>query len=199
MESSPCFRRGTYIELSTGVMRRVEDIRTEDFIQSAMRSHLFDLREATVVKIDRSCDPHSINITFSYSIQQRVGQSVDLSIFNMNFGFGFLRLQVNLEVMPAQPLFVYGQGWASCNPQLSFELYELKCQQLQVGDICLSLVPHEQQQPPLPPPPMPELQAPPMPPLGHYALEPRHPYQVYAEMANLVAAYTQHLIGKIRN
>lgn len=196
MESSP-FKRGTYIELSTGIMRRVEDIRTEDFIQSAMRSHLFDLREATVVKIDRSSAAHSINITFSYSTQQRVRLCVDLAILNMNFMLS-LRFQVNLEVMPAQPLFVYGQGWASCNPQLSFELYELKCQQLQVGDICLSLVPHEQPQPP-PPPPVPELQVPPMGSLGQYSLESRHPYQVYAEMANLVAAYTQHLIGKMKN
>lgn len=105
-----------------------------------------------------------------------------------------------MEVLPSHPLFVYGQGWASCNPQLSFELYELKCQQLQVGDICLSLVPHEQ------PPPAPEFHAPPLD--RHYgleascqasALQPRHPYQVYAEMANIVAAYTQHLIGKMRN
>lgn len=100
--------------------------------------------------------------------------------------------------MPAQPLFVYGQGWASCNPQLSFELYELKCQQLQVGDICLSLVPHEQPQPP-PPLRVPELQVPPMGSLGHYSLESSYPYQVYAEMANLVAAYTHHLIGKMKN
>lgn len=114
--------------------------------------------------------------------------------------YGHLDLQVNMEVLPSHPLFVYGQGWASCNPQLSFELFELKCQQLQVGDICLSLVPHEQ------PPPVPEFQTP--PPGRNYAfeascqaatLQARHPYQVYAEMANIVAAYTQHLIGKMRN
>ncbi|KAH8396305.1 hypothetical protein KR222_007689, partial [Zaprionus bogoriensis] len=175
MESSACFRRGTYIELSSGVLRRVEDIRTEDFIQSAVRSQLFDLREATVLRIDRSAAQHSVSvITFNHSAQQ----------------------QVQLEVLPAQPLFVYGQGWASCNPQLSYELYELKCQQLQVGDICLSLVPHEQ---PPPPPPAPVEPSTSLGTVGNYTLEPRHPYQVYAEMANLVAAYTQHLIGKMRN
>ncbi|ALC49234.1 Atx-1, partial [Drosophila busckii] len=163
IEASNCFRRGTYIELSTGVLRRVEDVRTEDFIQSAMRSELFELREATVVKIDRS-SPHSHNISFSYGAQH---------------------LKVTLEVLPAHPLFVYGQGWASCNPQFSFDLYELKCQQLQVGDICLSLIPREQPPPP-PPPPPPQ----PMPLV-------RDTYQVYAEMANIVAAYTQHLIGKM--
>ncbi|XP_030567488.1 ataxin-1-like [Drosophila novamexicana] len=176
MESSACFRRGTCIELSTGVLRRVEDLRTEDFIQSALRSQHFDLKEATVVKIDRT-STHINNITFSYDTQH---------------------MKVHMEVASAHPLFVYGQGWASCNPQLSFELYELKCQQLQVGDICLSLVAHEQ------PPPAPELH--PTPLDVPYAFEancqaaalPKHPYQVYAEMANLVAAYTQHLMGKMK-
>lgn len=68
LESSACFRRGTYIELSTGVLRRVEDIRTEDFIQSALRSQQFDLKEATVVKIDRTSMQMN-NITFSYDMQ----------------------------------------------------------------------------------------------------------------------------------
>lgn len=106
-----------------------------------------------------------------------------------------------MEVASPHPLFVYGQGWASCNPQLSFDLYELKCQQLQVGDICLSLV--EREQPP--PPPVEALDLLPVPLLEaqwtncQSAALTRHPYQVYAEMANLVAAYTQHLIGKMTN
>ncbi|XP_032588488.1 ataxin-1-like [Drosophila mojavensis] len=179
IEASACFRRGTYIELSTGVLRRVEDIRTEDFIQSALRCPQFDLKEATVVKIDRSSE-HMNKITFSYDMQH---------------------LKVTMEVASAHPLFVYGQGWASCNPQLSFDLYELKCQQLQVGDICLSLV--EREQPP--PPPVEALDLQPVPLLEaqwtncQSAALPQHPYQVYAEMANLVAAYTQHLIGKMAN
>ncbi|XP_030078913.1 ataxin-1-like [Drosophila hydei] len=179
LESSACFKRGTYIELSTGVLRRVEDIRTEDFIQSALRSQQFDLKEATVVKIDRTSMQMN-NITFSYDMQH---------------------LKVNMEVSAPHPLFVYGQGWASCNPQLSFELYELKCQQLQVGDICLSLVEREQ---PLPPP-VEALDLQPAPSLETHWTNcqslslPSHPYQVYAEMANLVAAYTQHLIGKMKN
>ncbi|KAH8290015.1 hypothetical protein KR044_000049, partial [Drosophila immigrans] len=165
-----CFHKGSYIELSTGVMRRVEDIRTEDFIQSALRSPHFELLEATVVKIDRT-PGHSNNIiTFSYATQH---------------------IKVNMEVTPSHPLFVYGQGWASCNPKLSLQLYGLRCQQLQVGDICLSLVPQPEQPPPPPPPPPASL-----PLAGNYAFE---PYQVYAEMANIVAAYTQHLMGKMHN
>ncbi|SPP78438.1 uncharacterized protein LOC117581217 [Drosophila guanche] len=178
-DSSECFRKGAYIELSNGALRRVEDIRTEDFIQSALRSQLFDLREATVVRIDRGHLSH-VTITFSYDTRYA---------------------KVNMDVLPGHPLFVYGQGWASCNPQLSFQLYELKCQQLQVGDICLSLVPREQIAPPPPPPPPPApIPAPPAaaapPQVPHRGY---HSYQMYAEMANFVAAYTQHVIDKLRN
>lgn len=37
------------------------------------------------------------------------------------------------------PFFVYGKGWASCNPDGTYQLYGLKCQRLQVGDICISM------------------------------------------------------------
>jgi hypothetical protein len=79
------------------------------------------------------------------------------------------------------PFFVYGQGWASCNIEGSMQAFGLKCQRLQVGDVCISLKPREQksspplsplaqkrprevfQQPakdPLPPPPQPSQQQP---------------------------------------
>jgi Ataxin-1 and HBP1 module (AXH) len=49
------------------------------------------------------------------------------------------------------PFFVYGQGWASCNPEGSMQAFGLKCQRLQVGDVCISLKPREQKSPPLSP------------------------------------------------
>ncbi|KAH8354784.1 hypothetical protein KR084_007710 [Drosophila pseudotakahashii] len=186
----PCFRRGSYIELASGAVRRVEDIRTEDFIQSSLRSQLFELREATVVRIDRGASPSHVTLTFSYDTQHA---------------------KMDLEVLPGHPMFVYGQGWASCNPQLSLQLYELKCQQLQVGDICLSLVPRQQPvaprpppPPPCPPPPPPPVELPvsmASPPAGAgYGLPPfKHPYQVYAQMASFVAVYTQHMMEKLNN
>lgn len=66
-----CFQRGSYIELSSGAIRRVEDIRTEDFIQSALRNERFELREATVVRIDHGTGggDHQVTITFSYDNQ----------------------------------------------------------------------------------------------------------------------------------
>jgi len=116
---------------------------------------------------------------------------------------------MDLEVLPGHPMFVYGQGWASCNPQLSLQLYELKCQQLQVGDICLSLVPREQPVTPRPPPPPPPPCPTPAvglpvsmssPPPGAYCAPPfKNPYQVYAQMASFVAVYTQHMMQKLNN
>lgn len=44
-----------------------------------------------------------------------------------------------MEVSLDHPFFVYGQGWASCNPDMSMQVFGLKCQRLQVGDICISL------------------------------------------------------------
>ncbi|XP_052850153.1 ataxin-1-like [Drosophila gunungcola] len=189
-DSDACFRRGSYIELASGAMRRVEDIRTEDFIQSALRSQLFELREATVVRINRAVSPSHVTITFSYDTQHA---------------------KLDLEVLPGHPMFVYGQGWASCDPRLSLQLYELKCQQLQVGDICLSLVPREHPVAPPPPPPPQPCHRPPPPPVefpAPMASPPagacappafKHPYQVYAQMASFVAVYTQHMIEKLNH
>lgn len=43
-----------------------------------------------------------------------------------------------MEVLPQQPFYVYGHGWASCNPDASMQAYELQCKKLQVGDVCMS-------------------------------------------------------------
>lgn len=60
------FKKGTYIELANGTLRRVEDMRTEDFIQSAERSSHLRLAESTVVKINTTSLPNAVSITYSY-------------------------------------------------------------------------------------------------------------------------------------
>ncbi|EDV91719.1 ataxin-1 [Drosophila grimshawi] len=189
IEASACFKRGTHIELSNGYLRRVEDIRTEDFIQSAMRSQQY-VKEATVVKIDVNGQcPQVAAITFSY---------------DNNYA------KIHLTVQSWHPIFVYGQGWASCNPQLSHQLFQLNCQLLQVGDICLSLGPHDDApSPPIPSPPPPSRQpaafvSAPMPgPNFPDALEPidlsygygpnpsRMQFEPNAQMVNYVSNYSQ--------
>lgn len=39
------------------------------------------------------------------------------------------------------PFFVYGQGWTSCRPEQSTTKYNLNCQHLKVGDVCIFLSP----------------------------------------------------------
>ena len=37
------------------------------------------------------------------------------------------------------PFFIYEQGWASCQPNMTLSRYGLPCRQLKVGDICIFL------------------------------------------------------------
>lgn len=48
-----------------------------------------------------------------------------------------------MDATSEHPFFVYGHGWASCNPEGSIQAFGLKCQRLRVGDICISLIPRE--------------------------------------------------------
>ncbi|XP_067639354.1 ataxin-1 [Eurosta solidaginis] len=120
--STSSFKKGSYIELTNGSLRRVEDMRTEDFIQCAERSPQHQLIESTVVKINTNTSLNTVTIAFSYDRNQS---------------------KVDMEVSTDHPFFVYGQGWASCNPELSFKAFGLRCQRLQVGDICISLTKRE--------------------------------------------------------
>lgn len=55
-----------------------------------------------------------------------------------------LNFQVEVETTLEHPYFVYGQGWASCNPDRTIQCYGLKVHSLQVGDVLISLTPREQ-------------------------------------------------------
>lgn len=58
-----------------------------------------------------------------------------------------------MEALPEHPFFVYGQGWASCHPEGSLQVFGLKCSRLQIGDVCISLTPRVEpiQLPPISP------------------------------------------------
>ncbi|CRK91175.1 CLUMA_CG004860, isoform A [Clunio marinus] len=121
------FTRGSLIELSNGSLRRVEELRTEDFVMSAEKSLDLQLADSTVVKILSSNNSNCVMITFSYDNN---------------------RSKVDIEAKLEHPFFVYGQGWASCNPEGSLTAFGLNCQRLQVGDVCISLKPRESKQDP---------------------------------------------------
>lgn len=58
-------------------------------------------------------------------------------------------MQVEYEAPLEYPYFVYGQGWASCSPDKTQQIYGLKTvHRLQVGDIVVSMIPREQAAPP---------------------------------------------------
>ncbi|XP_055622653.1 ataxin-1 [Toxorhynchites rutilus septentrionalis] len=121
--STTNFTKGALIQLA-GECKRVEDVRTEDLVQTAEKSSELRLAESTIVKIT----PRNNNVIITFSYDNN-------------------RSKIDIESTIEHPYFVYGQGWASCSPEKSNHQFGLKCQKLQVGDICLSLVPREKSKP----------------------------------------------------
>lgn len=114
----PFFMRGSIIQLADGELKRVEDLKTEDFIQSAEISSELKIDSSTVERIDSGQTPNAVVIQFSV---------------------GELKAQVCVEVLVEYPFFVFGQGWSSCCPDRTTQLFELSCAKLCVGDVCVSL------------------------------------------------------------
>lgn len=52
-----------------------------------------------------------------------------------------------METQSSHPFFVYGKGWASFSPEEALHAHGLKCQLLEVGDVCISLTPRDQPKP----------------------------------------------------
>ncbi|TRY84370.1 hypothetical protein DNTS_025457 [Danionella cerebrum] len=114
----PYFTKGSIIQLADGELKRVEDLKTEDFIQSAEISSELKIDHSTVERIDNSHTPN-------FAIIQ--------------FAVGDHHSQVSVEVLVEYPFFVFGQGWSSCCPDRTTQLLELPCTKLSVGDVCISL------------------------------------------------------------
>ncbi|XP_037329824.2 ataxin-1a [Pungitius pungitius] len=115
----PYFIKGSIIQLADGELKRVEDLKTEDFIQSAEISSELKIDSSTVERIEGSHD------------------SADFAA--VQFSVGEHRAQVSVEVLVEYPFFVFGQGWSSCCPDRTTQLLELPCTKLSVGDVCISL------------------------------------------------------------
>ncbi|KAF5901339.1 ataxin-1-like [Clarias magur] len=113
------FTKGAIIQLATGELKRVEDLKTNDFVRSAEAS--------TGLKIDSSM---VVDIRAS---SQRPG------LVALRFAVGERQSKVSIDVPPEHPFFVFGQGWSSCSPERTGQLYGLSCHHLQVGDVCVSI------------------------------------------------------------
>lgn len=60
-----------------------------------------------------------------------------IDVFKASVSSAFF--QVCVEVLVEYPFFVFGQGWSSCCPDRTTQLFELSCAKLCVGDVCVSL------------------------------------------------------------
>ncbi|XP_025836433.1 pollen-specific leucine-rich repeat extensin-like protein 2 isoform X2 [Agrilus planipennis] len=116
------FVKGALIQLANGTLRRIEEMQTEDFVQSAEKSAELRLADSTVVKIEETPSAGTVTIKLSYN--QR-------------------RAQVEFESAAEHPFFVYGRGWASFAPERTLQVFGLKVHRLQVGDVLISLTPRE--------------------------------------------------------
>lgn len=121
------FMKGAIIQLATGELKRVEDLQTQDFVRSAEVSGGLKIDSSMVVDIRAS--------------QQRPG------LVSLHFTVGEQQSKVTIDVPPEHPFFVFGQGWSSCSPERTAQLYGLACHHLQVGDVCVSITLQQQMQP----------------------------------------------------
>ncbi|XP_040427619.1 ataxin-1-like [Cygnus olor] len=112
------FMKGAIIQLATGELKRVEDLQTQDFVRSAEVSGGLKIDSSTVVDIQESQWPGLVMLHFVVGEQQS---------------------KVSIDVPPEHPFFVYGQGWSSCSPGRTAQLFALPCHRLQVGDVCISI------------------------------------------------------------
>ena len=113
------FQAGSLIQLATGARKKVEDLSTADFIESADLCPEVSLEHSMVVRLEHSQSSGLVQVTFS------VGKTRPHP--------------VTITVTPQHPFFVMGHGWSSCDPSLTMVTYSLNTLQLKVGDVCVSL------------------------------------------------------------
>ncbi|TRY85321.1 hypothetical protein DNTS_001188 [Danionella cerebrum] len=116
----PHFVKGSLIEIAGGQLKRVEELKTTDFLRSADTQPEFHLSTCTVLLI-------SPGLVDGFN-------NLQVSLADRN-------TQELLTVLAEYPFFVRSRGWSSCSPQRSIQLYGLQCRQLSPGDECLVLTP----------------------------------------------------------
>ncbi|XP_041987184.1 ataxin-1 [Aricia agestis] len=114
---APYFCRGALIRLENGTLRRVEEMRTEDFAMSAEHNGDLALTQCTLLRLEERGDKIALVLAYDRN-----------------------RSQVELESTAEHPFFVYGRGWASFKPERTLARYGLHVPRLQVGDVCVTLV-----------------------------------------------------------
>lgn len=122
------FKKGSIIQLGNGNVKRVEEMSTQDFIESATDSPDLCADCSEVIKIEEKIKSCSVLLSFS------VGRT---------------KVPVTVEAPIEHPFFVFHKGWSSFSPERSQLRYGLKCRKLRVGDNCVSLTPRANSAPDL--------------------------------------------------
>nr|CDJ86407.1 Ataxin-1 and HBP1 module (AXH) domain containing protein [Haemonchus contortus] len=110
------FMKGTLIQMANGKLKKVEDMSSDDFLLAAPLSKEFNVDASVVLEISKAT-----------------------TLARVKFAVGQTQYEAVLEPQLEYPFFVLGKGWSSCDPHRSAETYGLECQQLKVGDVCISL------------------------------------------------------------
>jgi hypothetical protein len=112
------FKKGSIIQLASGELKRVEDLTAFDFVRSAEISS---------------------NLCIDTSIVENITPVPERDTVMLTFRVGPQQVQVSVESTVEHPFFVYDRGWSSHSPLRTLQRYQLNCQQLTVGDKCISL------------------------------------------------------------
>ncbi|KAI2798839.1 Ataxin 1 [Blomia tropicalis] len=112
------FRRGSTIKLGNGLLKNVEELSTEDFIESASANGKF-----------------KVELSEIHSIQERSNRTMA----RISFMVGQTRVKVSLDSPIEHPFFVFQKGWSSCSPSVTSKRYGLSCNRLVKGDIVVTL------------------------------------------------------------
>ncbi|XP_022652272.1 ataxin-1-like isoform X2 [Varroa destructor] len=112
------FKRGSIIRLADGKLRTVEQVSTEDLVQSAEATPGVQLDSSRVLRLEPAHQSHAILITFAVASSKQ---------------------EVSVESPVDRPFFVFNRGWSSCDPPKTLHKLGLQCHKLQPGDICVTL------------------------------------------------------------
>ncbi|OQR72205.1 hypothetical protein BIW11_10534 [Tropilaelaps mercedesae] len=112
------FKRGSVIRLADGKLRTVEQVSTEDLVQSAESTPGVQIDSSRVLRLEPAHQPHAILITFAVTSSKQ---------------------EVSVESPVDRPFFVFNRGWSSCDPPKTLHKLGLQCHKLQPGDICVTL------------------------------------------------------------
>ena len=112
-----CYRKGSVIQLADNSFKKIEDMKTQDFLSCVASSPDLVLDASTIVEIEMRNTSSAI-ITFSV---------------------GRRGVRSKVEVPLDHPFFVYHEGWSSCSPERARKVHNLETRLLSVGDSCITL------------------------------------------------------------